>query len=133
MTPHDRWLLRTDTTTYAVTLGGDDHWAELAAWGPHGVEDGPSPMDWSRRTHFIVPADAAPAEYIPYGLRPFTGADLVASAPAATAAAGGGSPAPRRTATGHCAWSSPTTSSDCARRSATRRCPAPTSCCAGRS
>ena len=81
MTPHDRWLLRTDTTTYAVTLGGDDRWAELAAWGPHGVEDGPSPMDWSRRTHFIVPADAAPAEYIPYGLRPFTGADLVAPRP----------------------------------------------------
>ncbi|MFK0019788.1 alpha-galactosidase [Streptomyces sp. NPDC090798] len=81
MTVHDRWLLRTDTTTYAVTLGGDDRWAELAAWGPHGVEDGPSPMDWSRRTHFIIPADAAPAEYIPYGLRPFTGADLVASRP----------------------------------------------------
>ncbi|MEU3618776.1 alpha-galactosidase [Streptomyces sp. NPDC006872] len=81
MTPHDRWLLRTDTTTYAVTLGGDGRWAELAAWGPHGVEDGPSPLDWSRRTHFIVPADAAPAEYIPYGLRPFTGADLIASRP----------------------------------------------------
>lgn len=81
MTPHDRWLLRTDTTTYAVTLGGDGRWAELAAWGPHGVEDGPSPMDWSRRTHFIIPADAAPAEYIPYGLRPFTGADLIASHP----------------------------------------------------
>ncbi|MFF4733853.1 alpha-galactosidase [Streptomyces mirabilis] len=81
MTVHDRWLLRTDTTTYAVTLGGDDRWAELAAWGPHGVEDGPSPMGWSRHTHFIVPADAAPAEYIPYGLRPFTGADLVASRP----------------------------------------------------
>ncbi|MET9873658.1 alpha-galactosidase [Actinacidiphila glaucinigra] len=81
MTAHDRWLLRTDTTTYAVTLGGDGRWAELAAWGPHGAEDGPSPMDWSRRTHFITPADAAPAEYIPYGLRPFTGADLVASRP----------------------------------------------------
>ncbi|MHA5047154.1 alpha-galactosidase [Streptomyces sp. SD15] len=81
MTPHDRWLLRTDTTAYAVTLGGDGRWAELAAWGPHGVEDGPSPMDWSRRTHFIIPADAAPAEYIPYGLRPFTGADLIASRP----------------------------------------------------
>ncbi|MFI1031580.1 alpha-galactosidase [Streptomyces sp. NPDC020951] len=81
MTPHDRWLLRTDTTTYAVTLGGDGRWAELAAWGPHGVEDGPSPLDRSRRTHFIVPADAAPAEYIPYGLRPFTGADLIASRP----------------------------------------------------
>ncbi|MFD4545777.1 alpha-galactosidase [Streptomyces sp. NPDC058466] len=81
MTVHDRWLLRTDTTTYAVTLGGDGRWAELAAWGPHGAEVGPSPMDWSRRTHFITPADAAPAEYIPYGLRPFTGADLVASRP----------------------------------------------------
>ncbi|AVH60624.1 MULTISPECIES: alpha-galactosidase [Streptomyces] len=81
MTPHHRWLLRTDTTTYAVTLGGDGRWAELVAWGPHGVEEGPSPMDWSRRTHFLTPADAAPAEYIPYGLRPFTGADLIGSHP----------------------------------------------------
>ncbi|WP_327420785.1 alpha-galactosidase [Streptomyces sp. NBC_01230] len=81
MTGHEQWLLRTDTTTYAVTLGGDGRWAELAAWGPHGVEQGPSPMDWSRRTHFITPADAAPAEYIPYGLRPFTGADLIAQLP----------------------------------------------------
>ncbi|MFJ6632263.1 alpha-galactosidase [Streptomyces sp. NPDC091376] len=81
MTPHDRWLLRTDTTTYAVTLGPDGHWAELAAWGPHGAEAGPSPMDRSRRTHFLTPADAAPAEYIPYGLRPFTGADLIAQHP----------------------------------------------------
>ncbi|MFJ4835995.1 alpha-galactosidase [Streptomyces sp. NPDC088747] len=81
MTTDERWLLCTDTTTYAVTLGGDGRWAELAAWGPHGVEDGPSPMDRSRRTHFITPADAAPAEYIPYGLRPFTGADLIASRP----------------------------------------------------
>lgn len=78
MTGHEQWLLRTDTTTYAVTLGGDGRWAELAAWGPHGAEQGPSPMDWSQRTHFITPADAAPAEYIPYGLRPFTGADLIA-------------------------------------------------------
>ncbi|AJE38932.1 alpha-galactosidase [Streptomyces nodosus] len=82
MTAHDdRWLLRTDTTTYAVTLGGDGRWAELAAWGPHGAEDGPSPLERSRRTHFITPADTAPAEYIPYGLRPFTGADLIASRP----------------------------------------------------
>lgn len=78
MTGHEQWLLRTDTTTYAVTLGGDGRWAELAAWGPHGAEQGPSPMDRSQRTHFITPADAAPAEYIPYGLRPFTGADLIA-------------------------------------------------------
>ncbi|MFB7307257.1 alpha-galactosidase [Streptomyces sp. NPDC056192] len=78
MTEHEQWLLRTDTTTYAVTLGGDGRWAELAAWGPHGAEQGPSPMGRSQRTHFITPADAAPAEYIPYGLRPFTGADLIA-------------------------------------------------------
>ncbi|MFB6710294.1 alpha-galactosidase [Streptomyces sp. NPDC056333] len=78
MTGQEQWLLRTDTTTYAVALGGDGRWAELAAWGPHGAEQGPSPMDRSQRTHFITPADAAPAEYIPYGLRPFTGADLVA-------------------------------------------------------
>ncbi|MER7665803.1 alpha-galactosidase [Streptomyces sp. NPDC096193] len=81
MTTPDRWLLRNDSTTYAVTLGGDGRWAELASWGPHGAEAGPSPMDGSRRTHFITPADAAPAEYIPYGLRPFTGADLIASRP----------------------------------------------------
>lgn len=79
--PDDPWLLRTEHTTYAVALAGDGRWAELTAWGPHGAETGPSPLDWSRRTHFITPADAAPAEYIPYGLRPFTGADLVAQRP----------------------------------------------------
>ncbi|MFI1393625.1 alpha-galactosidase [Streptomyces sp. NPDC020681] len=81
MTAHDRWLLRTENTTYAVRLDEGRRWAELEAWGPHGVESGPSPLDWSRRTHFITPADAAPAEYIPYGIRPFTGADLVAQRP----------------------------------------------------
>ncbi|MYZ35670.1 glycoside hydrolase family 36 N-terminal domain-containing protein, partial [Streptomyces sp. MnatMP-M17] len=76
-----RWLLRTANTVYAVALAGDGRWAELTAWGPHGAETGPSALDWSRRTHFITPADLAPAEYIPYGLRPFTGADLVAQRP----------------------------------------------------
>ena len=42
------------------------------------MESGPSALDWSHRTHFITPADAAPAEYLPHGLRPFNGADLVA-------------------------------------------------------
>ena len=85
------------TPSYTVRLlAGDGRWAELAAWGPHGVEDGPSPLDWSRRTHFITPADAAPAEYVPYGLRPFTGADLVVGHPGRGARrAGGRSPAPR--------------------------------------
>ncbi|MEV1081534.1 alpha-galactosidase [Streptomyces sp. NPDC050211] len=81
MTSYERWILRTDHTTYAVRLSPDGPWAELDAWGPHGVEHGPSALDRSRRTHFITPADAAPAEYLPYGLRPFTGSELVASRP----------------------------------------------------
>ncbi|NEC49926.1 alpha-galactosidase [Actinospica acidiphila] len=78
---YERWTLRTDTTSYTVRLSPDGPWAELDAWGPHGCEDGPSALDWSRRTHFLTPADAAPAEYLPYGMRPFTGSDLVASRP----------------------------------------------------
>ena len=76
---HPRWTLRTEHTTYTVRLSQDGPWVELDAWGPAGVEDGPSALDWSHRTHFITPADAAPAEYLPYGLRPFTGAELVAA------------------------------------------------------
>ncbi|MFG2957861.1 alpha-galactosidase [Streptomyces sp. NPDC048291] len=75
---YPRWTLRTEHTGYTVRLSPDGPWAELDAWGPPGVEDGPSALDWSHRTHFVTPADAAPAEYLPYGLRPFTGAELVA-------------------------------------------------------
>ncbi|MBP0456759.1 alpha-galactosidase [Streptomyces montanisoli] len=91
MTPHEGppvpapaagpWILHTEHTVYAVTLSPDGSRPELAAWGPHGAEDGPSPLDWPGRTHFITPADAAPAEYIPQGMRPFTGADLIAQRP----------------------------------------------------
>ena len=81
MTSYERWTLRTEHTSYTVRLSPDGPWAELDAWGPLGVEDGPSALDWSSRTHFITPADAAPAEYLPYGLRPFTGAELVAARP----------------------------------------------------
>ncbi|CAL9660493.1 alpha-galactosidase [Streptomyces sp. enrichment culture] len=83
MTPAGRWTLRTEHTSYTVRLSPDGPWAELDAWGPHGVETGPSPLDWSHRTHFLTPADAAPAEYVPHGLRPFTGADLIAGRPGA--------------------------------------------------
>jgi len=79
--PERTWVLRTDRTTYAVRLEPGGRWAEPAAWGPHGAETGPSPLDWSRRTHFLTPADAAPAEYVPTGLRPFTGADLTVRRP----------------------------------------------------
>ncbi|MFJ2397934.1 alpha-galactosidase [Streptomyces sp. NPDC087843] len=81
MTPYDRWTLRTENTSYTVRLSPDGPWAELDAWGPHGAEDGPSALDWSHRTHFVTPADAAPAEYLPHGQRPFTGADLIAGRP----------------------------------------------------
>ena len=76
MTTPAPWVLRTGRCVYAVRLEDGGRWAELAAWGPLGAETGPSPLDWSRRTHFLTPADLAPAEYVPYGLRPFTGADL---------------------------------------------------------
>ena len=63
------------TTTYTVALG--TQWPELVAWGPAGVEDGPSPLANHGRVHFITEADAAPVEYAPRGQRPFSGADLV--------------------------------------------------------
>ncbi|MFF2852235.1 alpha-galactosidase [Streptomyces sp. NPDC058001] len=81
MTAHRLWTLRTEHTSYTVRLADDGPWAELHSWGPHGVETGPSPLDWSRRTHYIVPADLAPAEYLPRGLRPFNGAELTARRP----------------------------------------------------
>ncbi|MEU8846640.1 alpha-galactosidase [Streptomyces sp. NPDC048564] len=81
MTSHLRWTLRTEHTSYTVRLSPQGPWAELDAWGPLGVEHGPCALDRSRRTHFITPADAAPAEYLPHGLRPFTGADLIAGRP----------------------------------------------------
>ena len=63
------------TTSYTIVHG--EHWPELVAWGPHGVEDGPSPLANHGRVHFITEADAAPVEYAPRGVRPFSGADLV--------------------------------------------------------
>ena len=69
------WTYRMATTTYTVALG--ENWPELVAWGPHGVEDGPSPLANHGRVHFITEADAAPIEYAPRGVRPFSGADLV--------------------------------------------------------
>ncbi|SFF40580.1 alpha-galactosidase [Actinacidiphila alni] len=74
-------MLRTATAVYAVRLSADRRWAELDTWGPRGAEDGPPPLGRPRRTHFITPADAAPAEYLPYGMRPFGGADLVVRRP----------------------------------------------------
>lgn len=71
-----RWTLRTASTSYTVEVPAHGRWAELSSWGPIGVEDGPSPVAGHGRTPFRTAADAAPAEYIPFGLRPFGGADL---------------------------------------------------------
>lgn len=73
-----RWTLRMATTTYTVALGPEC--PELVAWGPAGVEDGPSPLANHGSVHFIVEADAAPVEYAPRGTRPFFGADLEVAA-----------------------------------------------------
>ena len=72
----NRWTLRTAATSYTVEVPEHGRWAELSSWGPIGVEDGPSPLAGHGRTPFRTAADAAPAEYLPTGLRPFGGADL---------------------------------------------------------
>ncbi|WP_194892807.1 alpha-galactosidase [Catenulispora pinisilvae] len=72
----NRWTLRTANTSYTVEVPDHGRWAELSAWGPRGVEDGPSPLAGHGRTPFRTAADAAPAEYLPFGLRPFGGAEL---------------------------------------------------------
>jgi len=75
-----RWTVRMATTSYTVALEPGGRWLELVAWGPPGVEDGPSPLANTGRAHFITEADAAPVEYAPRGLRPFGGADLIVGA-----------------------------------------------------
>ncbi|USX55238.1 alpha-galactosidase [Lentzea sp. HUAS12] len=72
----NQWTLRMATTSYTVAVEPGGRWAELVAWGPHGVEQGPSAYANLGDIHFITEADAAPVEYAPRGRRPFTGADL---------------------------------------------------------
>ncbi|MET1072727.1 MAG: alpha-galactosidase [Umezawaea sp.] len=72
-----RWTLAMATTTYTVGLPEHEGWLEHVAWGPTGVEHGPSPVANTGRTPYMTSADGAPVEYVPFGLRPFTGADLV--------------------------------------------------------
>ncbi len=79
----NRWTLRTAATSYTVEVPEHGQWAELSSWGPIGVEDGPSPLAGHGRTPFRTAADAAPAEYLPLGLRPFGGAELEVRRPGA--------------------------------------------------
>lgn len=71
-----RWTLRTATTSYTVALPEHERWLELHSWGPHGVEHGPALS--VEPVHYFTDADVAPVEYVPFGMRPFSGADLVA-------------------------------------------------------
>jgi alpha-galactosidase len=71
------WTLTGATTEYTV-VARDDR-VDLAAWGPIGVSDGPSPFDFHGRVQYMLPGDVAAAEYLPDGLRPFLGADLSVS------------------------------------------------------
>ncbi|QRP46306.1 alpha-galactosidase [Amycolatopsis sp. FDAARGOS 1241] len=72
----NRWTLELESTSYTVALEPQRRWLELVAWGPRGVEHGPSPLANRGSVHFITDADAAPVEYAPRGLRPFSAADL---------------------------------------------------------
>jgi alpha-galactosidase len=78
-----RWTLRMATTSYTVGLPQHEGWLESVSWGPTGIEDGPSPVANVGRTPYLTEADGAPVEYAPFGLRPFTAADLVAGKPGA--------------------------------------------------
>jgi alpha-galactosidase len=66
------------STTYTVELAEHRRWLNQHSWGSHGCEDGPSSVANIGLTPFLTEADAAPMEYAPSGLRPFSGADLVA-------------------------------------------------------
>ncbi|MGX7671815.1 alpha-galactosidase [Plantactinospora sp. DSM 117369] len=72
-----RWTLRGARTEYTVAVPGHGRWLELVAWGPHGVSEGPSPVEYGGPVPFLTAGDAAPIEYATDAARPFTGADLV--------------------------------------------------------
>ncbi len=122
----ERWTLRTETTSYTVELPAHRRWAELSSWGPHGIEHGPSPLANHGRTPYRTAADAAPAEYLPHGMRPFAGADLEVAGPGADRGSWWTFDGVRRSPAADCGSPSPTRSWGCARCWPTNRCPAPT-------
>ena len=71
-----KWTIPLASTSYTVALEPGHRWLELVAWGPSGIEHGPSVFENQGALHFITDADAAPVEYVPQGLRPFSGADV---------------------------------------------------------
>ncbi|WP_020390414.1 alpha-galactosidase [Kribbella catacumbae] len=77
-----RWTLRGATTSYVVGVPDHQQWAQLLAWGPHGVEDGPSNLSPTGRLDFLTEADTEPLEYAVRGVRYANPTELVVSGPA---------------------------------------------------
>ncbi len=72
-----KWTLRGAHVEYTVAVPEHGRWLELVAWGPHGVSEGPSPVEYAGPVPFLTAGDATPIEYATDAARPFTGADLV--------------------------------------------------------
>ena len=74
------WTLTGATTEYTVAIDESGRWLSLVAWGPHGVNEGPSPLAFHGRVQYMTRGDVAAVEYATDGLRPFLGPDLVLDA-----------------------------------------------------
>ncbi|GAB3949832.1 alpha-galactosidase [Kribbella albertanoniae] len=75
------WTLRGATTSYVVGVAAHGAWAQLVAWGPHAVADGPSVVAPVGTEHFLPRADVEPLEYAVRGVRYAAPVDLVLSGP----------------------------------------------------
>ncbi|TDD45658.1 alpha-galactosidase [Kribbella antibiotica] len=75
------WTLRGATTSYVVGVPAHGEWAQLIAWGPHAVADGPSVVAPVGTEHFLPRADVEPLEYAVRGVRYAAPVDLVVSGP----------------------------------------------------
>jgi len=73
--------LRGLTTSYVVGVPEHGQWAQLVAWGPHAVADGPSTVDVVGTEHFLPRADVEPLEYAVRGVRYASPVDLIVSGP----------------------------------------------------
>ena len=74
------WTLRGATTSYVVGVPDHGGWAELLAWGPHAVAEGPSIVAPVGTEHFLPRADVEPLEYAVRGVRYAAPMELVVSA-----------------------------------------------------
>lgn len=75
------WTLRGATTSYVVGVPDHGRWAELVAWGPHTVAEGPSTVAPVGTEHFLPRADVEPLEYAVRGVRYGAPVELVVSGP----------------------------------------------------